>query len=189
MRKIVIFASGTGSNARKIVEYFKKHPTISVEMILSNNAQAGVLEMAQSHKIPTRVFSREEFKKSETILNLLKKINPDLIALAGFLWLVPKNLVQAFPNKIVNIHPALLHKFGGKGMYGMHVHKAVHEAGEKESGPTIHYVNEHFDEGEIIFQARVGLTPEDSPADIGTKVLQLEHEHFPKVIERLLGKE
>jgi len=171
------------------VEHFEQHPTVSVAMILSNNARAGVLEMAQHHSIPTRVFNRDEFRNSDVVLDLLQEIDPDLIALAGFLWLVPRNLVQAFTNKIVNIHPALLPKFGGKGMYGANVHKAVHEAGEKESGPTIHYVNEKFDEGEIIFQARVGLASNDSPEDIAAKVLQLEHEHFPRVIESLLQGE
>lgn len=186
MKNIAIFASGTGSNARKIIEYFADHPRIRVALVVSNKATAPVLAMAADHGIPTLVLSRARFYETEALLADLAGI--DLIVLAGFLWLVPPYLVAAFPQRIVNIHPALLPKYGGQGMYGTHVHTAVHTAGEKESGITIHFVDTAYDEGQIIFQARCALTPEDDPAAIARKVLALEHAHFAPVIAQLLTK-
>ena len=186
MKRIAIFASGTGSNARKIVEHFSANDDVSVSLIISNRSKAKVLEMAQSHGIKRLIIDRPYFYESEEIVSLLKEKKIDLIVLAGFLWLVPKYLVQAFPNQIVNIHPALLPKFGGKGMYGMNVHRAVKEAGEKESGLTIHFVNENYDEGGYIFKAACQLDDSDSPEEIAAKVLKMEHKYFPKVVERVL---
>jgi phosphoribosylglycinamide formyltransferase-1 len=185
---IAIFASGTGSNARKIVEYFANNPHIHVRLIVSNRAKAPVLAMATDHGIATQLLTRQAFYESEDILATLRAYDIDLIVLAGFLWLVPTYLVQAYDRRIINIHPALLPDYGGKGMYGMHVHRAVKAAGEPESGMTIHYVNAQYDEGDIIFQARCALRSEDSPEEIAAKVLRLEHRHFAPTIEQLLEK-
>ena len=161
MIQIAIFASGSGSNAENIVQYFKDHPTISVSLILTNNKNAKVLDRAERLEVKSVVFNRQEFAKSDYVLeHHLKDI--DYVILAGFLWMVPKNLIEAFPNKIINIHPALLPNYGGKGMYGINVHNAVVANKEPKSGITIHYVNEFYDEGEIIFQAEVALTSEDT---------------------------
>jgi phosphoribosylglycinamide formyltransferase-1 len=185
---IAIFASGSGSNAQKIAEHFSNHSDIKIELILSNNSNAFVLERAQNLKIQTSVFNRSSFYNSEDVLEVLKANKIDFIVLAGFMWLVPRYLVKAFPNKIVNIHPALLPKFGGKGMFGDHVHKAVAEAGENESGITIHFVNEHYDEGNIIFQAKCPVLENDSAEMIADKVHQLEYEHYSYVIESVVKK-
>jgi phosphoribosylglycinamide formyltransferase-1 len=184
VQKIAIFASGTGSNARKIVEHFKNHPDIEVNLVVSNRANAKVLDMAAEHGIPSLIVQRQTFYETEALLEQLRGI--DLIALAGFLWLIPDYLVRHFPRRIINIHPALLPKYGGKGMYGQHVHQAVKAAGETESGITIHYVNKHYDEGRVIFQASCKLDPKDEAEDIARKVLALEHQHFAPVIEQLL---
>ena len=184
MKKIVIFASGGGSNAESIINHFKDKE-VEVSAFFVNNPNAGAIKRAANHNIPCVVFNREEFKSGE-VLDKLNAINPDLIVLAGFLWLIPSDMVKAYPNKIINIHPALLPKFGGKGMHGSNVHIAVKEAGEIESGPTIHFVNEHYDEGNIIHQAKCVILPTDTADDIAAKVLKLEHEHYPKVIEKLL---
>lgn len=186
MHHIAIFASGTGSNARKIVEYFDGHPSIRVAVVVSNKADAPVLDMARAHGIPTVVIDRQSFYGTEALMAHLANI--DLLVLAGFLWLVPAWLVERFPQRIINIHPALLPNYGGKGMYGMHVHQAVHAAGDAESGITIHYVNAHYDEGQTLFQARCPIATADTPADIAAKVLALEHQHFAPVIEQLLTK-
>lgn len=188
MSNIAIFASGTGSNARKIIEYFKNKADIDVKLVLSNKSSAPVLDMARSHGISTLTFDRNNFYKTEGLLEQLHQYQTDFIVLAGFLWLVPPYLVRAYTGKIVNIHPALLPKYGGPGMYGRHVHEAVKKAGETESGMTIHFVNEAYDEGDIIFQASCRLQPEDSPEDIAKRVLKLEHEHFAPVIEQLITK-
>jgi len=185
---LAIFASGTGSNARKIVEHFKDHPDIQVRLIVSNKPTAPVLGLGSEYGLDTLVLDRETFYQTDDTLATLRAYDIDLIVLAGFLWLVPATLVAAFPQRIINIHPALLPKYGGKGMYGMHVHRAVWDAGEKESGITIHYVNEHYDEGDIIFQARCALSPRDRPEDIAAKVRQLEHQYFAPTIEQLLKK-
>ncbi|MBS7563976.1 phosphoribosylglycinamide formyltransferase [Mucilaginibacter sp. Bleaf8] len=186
--RIAIFASGSGSNAQKIMEHFNSHPEGEVVLVLTNNPQAYVLQRADNFEIPTHVFTRQEFYQTDEVVKILKNIQVDLIVLAGFLWLVPQSLLQAFPNQIINIHPALLPKYGGKGMYGDNVHKAVLANGETESGITIHFVNEHFDEGEMIHQAKYKIEPGDTLDIIKFKGQQLEHQYFPKVIEGLLKK-
>jgi phosphoribosylglycinamide formyltransferase 1 len=187
-KRIAIFASGSGSNAQKIMEHFKRNPEAEVVLILTNNPQAYVLQRADNFEIPSHIFSRHEFYETDGIIRLLKNLQVDLIVLAGFLWLVPPTLLKAFPNKIINLHPALLPKFGGKGMYGDHVHKAVLAAGEDESGITIHFVNEKFDEGEILHQSRFKIEAGDNLEMIKFKGQQLEHQNFPRVIESLLKK-
>jgi len=186
MKRIALFASGTGSNALKIIEYFQEHPQIQCEILLSNKAKAPALEMAAKHGLKTRVLNRTEFYQSDKIVAELKDQSIDLLVLAGFLWLIPENLIAAFPNQIINIHPALLPKYGGKGMYGMNVHRAVAENQETESGITIHYVNAAYDEGAILFQTSCTLSPADTPEMIRSKVLRLEHQHFAPQIEKLL---
>lgn len=189
MKNIAIFASGGGSNARKIIEHFENSDLAQVVLVVSNKKDAGVLDIARAHHIPTHLINRAYFYDSKEILAVLDECKIDLIVLAGFLWLVPGYLIEAFPRKIVNIHPALLPLFGGKGMYGAHVHAAVKAAGMKESGITIHYANEQYDAGDIIFQATCALNEEDTPETIARKVLALEHEYFPKVIERVMSYE
>lgn len=183
MKKIAIFASGSGSNAENIIHYFKDSASVEVTMILTNNASAGVIERGKRLDIPVVVFSRSNFSQSDTVIRLLKNNGTDWIILAGFLWLVPENLIRAFPDRIINIHPALLPAYGGKGMWGHHVHEAVVRNGEKESGITIHYVNEHYDEGETIFQAKCEVAPSDTPESVAQKVHELEYRYFPGVIE------
>jgi phosphoribosylglycinamide formyltransferase-1 len=187
-KRIAIFASGSGSNAQKIMEHFKSNTDAEVVLILTNNPQAYVLQRADNFEIPSHIFTRHEFYDTDDVISLLKNLQVDLIVLAGFLWLVPQSLLNAFPNKIINLHPALLPKFGGKGMYGDNVHKAILEAGEEESGITIHFVNAQFDEGEIIHQSRFKIEPGDNLEMVKFKGQQLEHQHFPKVIENLLKK-
>ena len=187
-KRIAIFASGSGSNAQKIMEHFKRSSEAEVVLILTNNPQAYVLQRADNFEIPSHIFSRHEFYETDNVIRLLKNLQVDLVVLAGFLWLVPPALLQAFPNKIINLHPALLPKFGGKGMYGDHVHKAVLVANEPESGITIHFVNEKFDEGEILHQSRFKIEPGDNLEMIKFKGQQLEHQYFPRVIESLLKK-
>lgn len=188
MLNIAIFASGAGSNARKIIEYFKNSPDIRVALVVSNKKDAGVLDIAREHGIPTQVIDRQMFYETQDLPGILKKHEISFIVLAGFLWLLPSYLVKTYEKRIVNIHPALLPKFGGKGMYGMRVHEAVQKSGETESGITIHWVNEHYDEGDIVFQASCPVSPGDTPADIARKVQQLEHRHFPNVIEKLINR-
>ena len=187
-KRIAIFASGSGSNAQKIMEHFKHNPEAEVVLVLTNNPQAYVLQRADNFEIPTHIFTRHEFYQTDDVIRLLKNLQVDLIVLAGFLWLVPTALLSAFPNKIINLHPALLPKFGGKGMYGDYVHKAVLAANEEESGITIHFASEHFDEGEIIHQSKFKIEPDDNLEVIKFKGQQLEYQHFPKVIEGLLKK-
>jgi phosphoribosylglycinamide formyltransferase 1 len=184
--RIAIFASGTGSNARKVIEHFKDHPSVQVALVVSNKKDAGVLDIAKEYNIDTLIVSKSTFYETEDILKHLSNYKISFIVLAGFLLLVPQYIISRFNKKIVNIHPALLPKFGGKGMFGSHVHEAVKAAGETETGITIHYCNEHYDEGSTIFQARCAVAPDDTPQDIARKVLALEHEHFAKVIDRLL---
>ncbi|GIJ93576.1 phosphoribosylglycinamide formyltransferase [Capnocytophaga stomatis] len=186
MRKIIIFASGSGSNAERIATYFKENDEVEVSLILSNNPKAGVLERAKRLQIPSVVFDRQAFYHSEVVLDIVKSQKPDLIILAGFLWKFPENIIEKFPNKIVNIHPSLLPKYGGKGMYGSFVHQAVIENKETESGITIHYVNENYDEGAIIFQAKTTVSENDTPDSLAEKIHQLEYKHFPEVIASLL---
>ncbi len=186
--RLAIFASGGGSNARRIIEYFKADPHVEISVLVCNNPQAGVLKVAMDHQVPFILINKESFYKSTQLLEQLQYRQVDWIILAGFLWLVPAYLLQAYPDHVVNIHPALLPKYGGKGMYGHHVHEAVKAAGEKESGMTIHLVNEHYDQGRILFQGRCDLTPGDTAETIAAKVLQLEHLHYPRVIDSLVNK-
>ena len=185
-KRIVLFASGSGSNVENIVRYFRDRPDITIAMVLTNKSDAKVLERCNNLNISALYFNRTAFSKSDGVLDILKGLKPDLIVLAGFLLKIPKNLIDYFPNKIINIHPALLPKYGGKGMYGKHVHRAVKKQGEKETGITIHYVNKNYDEGAIIYQAKTALSEEDTVETIAQKVHALEYEHFPRVIERLL---
>lgn len=185
-KRLAIFASGSGSNAEKIAEYFANHPDIVVTLILSNNPQAGVIARARRLHIPVVLFDRKTFYDTPKVIEILQNEHIDLVVLAGFMMLIPEAMVQAFPNKIVNIHPALLPKYGGKGMYGHFVHEAVVAAQEPESGISIHYVNERYDEGNIIFQATCPVMPDDMPEDVARKVQVLEHQHYPEVVEKLL---
>lgn len=187
-KRIAIFASGSGSNAQKIMEHFKRSSDAEVVLILTNNPHAYVLQRADNFEVPSHIFTRNEFYNTEDVIKLLKNLQVDLIVLAGFLWLVPVSLLKAFPNKIINLHPALLPKYGGAGMYGDHVHKAVLANKEEESGITIHFVNEMFDEGEIIHQSKFRIEPGDNLEMIKFKGQQLEHQHFPRVVESLLKK-
>lgn len=186
MKRIAIFASGTGSNAEVIIRHFEMHRDAQVTLLVSNKAGAGAIRVAQDYGVETMVVDREQFYGHNSIKKELDFRGIDLIVLAGFLWLIPPVLIKTFPDRIVNIHPALLPKFGGKGMYGKHVHSAVLAAGEKESGITVHYVNEHFDEGTHIAQFTCAVDAEDTPETLAAKVQQLEHEHFAGTIERLL---
>ncbi|MBW6459479.1 MAG: phosphoribosylglycinamide formyltransferase [Bacteroidales bacterium] len=188
MHHIAIFASGSGSNAQQITEYFRTHPDIRVRLILCNNPEAYVLKRADNMGIPSYLFNREEFYTSETVLKVLQDYEISFLVLAGFLWLVPDYLLKGYPGRIINIHPALLPKFGGKGMYGEKVHQAVIRSGEKRTGISIHYVNERYDEGDIIFQASFKIMPDDTPESIAEKVHALEYRHFPGVIEEVLKK-
>ena len=188
MTRIAILASGSGSNAEEITRYFSQSEEAEVVLILTNNPSAYVLERAKRLNVPTEVFSREELMKTDKVLNILKNYDIDFIVLAGFLLLVPKNLIEAFPDRIVNIHPALLPKYGGKGMYGDRVHTAVKEAGDLESGITIHFVNDHYDEGTTIFQATCPITNEDTPETLARKVHALEYKYYPEVIASVISK-
>lgn len=186
MKKIAILASGSGSNAENIYNYFKNNKQVEVALIVSNKQDAYVLKRAENLNIESVVFSKNDFETTEKVLDFLKNKNIDFIVLAGFLLKVPANIINAYPNRIINIHPALLPKYGGKGMYGDNVHKAVCQAGEAESGITIHYVNENYDEGNIIFQAKCPVSKEDTYEDIAKKVHILEYTHFPEIIESVI---
>ncbi len=188
MKRIVIFASGSGTNAENIIKYFQKNNIANVVRVLSNKKDAKVLDRSNGLNVSCMYFSRNDFYDSDKVLNLLIE-EADLIVLAGFLWRVPENIIKMFSNKIVNIHPALLPKYGGKGMYGMHVHNTVIANKEKETGITIHYVNEHYDEGAVILQKKVGVDESDTPESIAKKIHQLEYKYFPKVIEEILLKD
>lgn len=180
--KVAIFASGSGTNAERMFEHFKNHERISIVLLLSNNPGAFALQRAAKANIPTMVFNREQLKQGD-VLKWLEEYGVTHVVLAGFLWLIPSNLTEAFPNKIVNIHPALLPKFGGKGMYGAKVHEAVKASGEKETGITIHLVNEKYDDGAIIFQGKTPIGIDDTPDHIAEKVHALEYAHYPQVVE------
>jgi len=185
MKRIVILASGSGTNAENIIKYFKNHSDIAVTKVLSNKKDAKVLERAKNFGIENLSFNRNDFSITNKMLNLLKE-DADYVILAGFLWKLPQGIIDAFPNKIINIHPALLPNYGGKGMYGMHVHNSVVSNKEKESGITIHFVNENYDEGAIIFQAKVAVNSTDTAEDVATKIHTLEHAHFPVIIEKVI---
>lgn len=184
--RIAIFASGAGTNAEKIIEHFTGHPRVKVALVVCNKPDAGVVNIAAHHQVPVLLIEKELFFRGDAYVAALKQREIGFIVLAGFLWKVPAALIQAYPNRIINIHPALLPKYGGKGMYGRHVHEAVIAAGEKESGITIHYVNEHFDEGAPIFQATCIVEPGDTPESLAQKVHVLEHRHFPRVVEEVV---
>ena len=186
MKKIALFASGTGSNAKKLIGCFSGSKEISVALLLSNRSNVGALEIAKASGVPAFVFSKEEFYNSSKILDKLISENIDIIVLAGFLIKIPDNILKAYENKIINIHPALLPDFGGKGMYGLNVHKAVIESGKTESGITIHLVNENYDEGKILFQAKCSVLENDTPETLAARVQELEHNYFPKTIERFI---
>ena len=186
--RLAIFASGSGTNAEAIMNHFKQHSSAKVVLLLSNNSEAFALERAKKFNVPTKVFTRQQWKESEIVLEWLAQKEVTHVILAGFLWLVPQYLIQAYPDKIINIHPALLPKFGGKGMYGMKVHESVKSMGEKETGITIHVVNQHYDEGEILFQSKCSVDESDTPVTIAQKVHELEYAHFPGVIEKWIAK-
>lgn len=186
--KIAILASGSGTNAENIIRYFRDNQSIEVALVISNKKDAYVLERAHRLNVPIAVFSKQEFEEGNRILSLLEDYEIGFVVLAGFLLRVPDVLLEAYPDKIVNIHPALLPKFGGKGMYGDRVHEAVVAAGEKESGITIHYINEHYDSGNIIFQAKCPVLMTDAPHDVATKVHTLEYKYFPRIIEEVIDK-
>lgn len=185
MKKIIVFASGSGTNAENIIKYFSNIEIAKVVSVFTNNASAKVIERAKNHQIPVEIFEKNELLE-RNVLQKLQKIDPDLIVLAGFLLKFPENIIEQYPNKIINIHPALLPKYGGKGMYGMHIHRAIVNNKEKETGISIHYVNENYDEGGIIFQQNVVLTDEDTPETVAEKIHELEQKHFPEIIHRIL---
>lgn len=185
MIKIVIFASGSGTNAENIIRYFQATKSASVEAVFTNKADAQVIQRAEKYQVPSQVFTKNDLETGK-VLQEINAIQPDLIVLAGFLLKFPESIVAEYPNKIINIHPALLPKYGGKGMYGMHVHRAVVDNKESKTGITIHYVNENYDEGNIIFQKEVTVLISDTPEVVAAKIHELEQDHFPVVIEKLL---
>ena len=185
MIKIVIFASGSGTNAENIIRYFQATKSASVEAVFTNKADAQVIQRAEKYQVPSQVFTKNDLETGK-VLQEINAIQPDLIVLAGFLLKFPQSIVAEYPDKIINIHPALLPKYGGKGMYGMHVHRAVVENKESKTGITIHYVNENYDEGNIIFQKEVTVLISDTPEVVAAKIHELEQDHFPVVIEKLL---
>ncbi|MHA4894539.1 phosphoribosylglycinamide formyltransferase [Pedobacter sp. PWIIR3] len=187
-KHIAIFASGSGSNAQKLMEHFKRDAEAEIALVLTNNPDAYVLQRADNFEIPSHVFDRNEFYHTDNIIDLLKNLDIDLIVLAGFLWLIPKNLIDEYPGRIINIHPAILPKFGGKGMYGDFVHKAVMAANEPEGGITIHYVDANYDEGEFIYQAKYKIDKGDNLEMVKFKGQQLEHLHYPRVVESIIKK-
>ncbi len=187
-KRIAIFASGSGSNAENFIAYFEKKEGAKVVLVLSNKADAGVVDRAQRLGVPCEVFQNAQWREGNPIVETLQKHQIDFIVLAGFLLRVPEALLHAFPNRIVNIHPALLPRHGGKGMYGDRVHQAVIEAGDTETGITIHYINEHYDEGGTIFQATCPVHPGDTPQEVAQRVHQLEYQYYPHVVEQLLYK-
>jgi len=187
MTRIAIFASGAGSNALKIIEYFRQHETIAIALVVCNKAGAGVINIAETNRIPVLMIDKERFFRGDGHVADLHSFNIDFIVLAGFLWKIPVTLTNAFPSSIINIHPALLPAYGGKGMYGMNVHTAIINAREKESGITIHFVDEHYDNGDIIFQERVAIDAADTPETLAAKIHMLEHSHFPRIIEQVIN--
>lgn len=187
-KQIAIFASGAGSNAKKIIQYFEGNKSILIKLIVCNKPGAGVIEIAGDYNIPVLMIEKERFFRGDGYLHELNSFKIDFIVLAGFLWKIPEALIQHFRNRIINIHPALLPKYGGKGMYGSKVHEAVIAAGETESGITIHYVDEHYDNGDVIFQAKCQVLPNDSAETLAEKIHRLEHENFPRVVEECVNR-
>ena len=188
LTRIAIFASGAGSNAQKIIDHFRNSDHIKISLIVCNNPGAGVLAIAANENVPAIVIDKEKFFRGNSYADELKEKKIGFIVLAGFLWKIPDTLIKAYPGKIINIHPALLPNYGGKGMYGNHVHEVVITAGEKETGITIHYVDGHYDNGDIIFQARCPVLENDTAASLAERIHQLEHQHYPQVIENILKK-
>lgn len=186
MKKIAIFASGSGTNAQRIIEYFSGNNSVQISIVLSNRKDAFVLERAKNLNVANLYFTKDQLYTNGFVLDLLLELHIDLIVLAGFLWFVPAEILRAFPRKIINIHPALLPKYGGRGMYGLKVHEAVKQNHDNESGITIHYVNEKYDEGETIFQAVCPVIPQDNAEDIADKVHLLEYRYYPEIIEKIL---
>lgn len=186
MHSLIIFASGRGSNAQAIIDHFRSNGKAKVSLVVTNKADAGVIDIAEQEQIPFLIVNNKTLNES-LLIDQLQSYNPSLIVLAGFLKKIPDSMVAAFPNKIINIHPALLPKYGGKGMYGAHVHNAVIEAKEQESGITIHYVNEKYDDGATIIQARCTIDNSDNPDSLAQKIHKLEHFYYPRTIEFLLG--
>lgn len=185
MKRIAIFASGEGTNAERIIRYFEGNKAVEITLVVTNKEQAGVIRRAENLKVPAMYLPAKDFKEGK-INEVMRHHQIDFIVLAGFLLHVPDSLLEDYPNRMINIHPSLLPKFGGKGMYGSRVHEAVLSAGETESGITIHYINERYDEGGIILQAHCPVMPDDTPDSLATRVHQLEYEHYPKVVEKLL---
>jgi formyltetrahydrofolate-dependent phosphoribosylglycinamide formyltransferase len=188
MKSIAIFASGTGTNAEKIIMHFQHHPEIAIKVIVCNKPEAGVLTIARTHGIPFLIIEKEKFFRGDHYVPELRAMKIDLVVLAGFLWKIPAGFIAAFRGKIINIHPSLLPAYGGKGMYGTIVHQAVITAGEKESGITIHLVDELYDHGEVIFQARCSVEDEDTATSLANKIHQLEHQYYPQIIEELASR-
>jgi len=186
MKTIAILASGSGTNAQNLIEYFNKTVEKKVILVLSNKKDAKVLERAEKLGTPTEIFDRDDLYENGRVLNILSRLDPDLVVLAGFLWLVPSDILKKFQNRVVNIHPALLPKYGGKGMFGMNVHRAILQNRESRSGISIHYVNEEYDQGDIIFQAYCDIEVSETPESLASKVHQLEYKHFPEVVNDLL---
>jgi phosphoribosylglycinamide formyltransferase-1 len=187
--KLAVFASGAGSNAQKLIGYFKDSSLATVALVVCNKPEAGVLGIAAKEGIPTLLIEKENFFRGDAYLPTLQSHNIGFLVLAGFLWKIPAALIEAYPRRIVNIHPALLPKFGGKGMYGQYVHEAVLQAGERETGITIHYVDEHYDNGDIIFQTACPVLSTDTPESIANRIHELEHVYYPKVVEDVLREE
>jgi formyltetrahydrofolate-dependent phosphoribosylglycinamide formyltransferase len=188
VKNLVIFASGAGSNAQQIIHYFRDSESIRVALVVSNRPNAGVLNIAAKENIPVLIIEKERFFRGDAYINELRAVHCDLIVLAGFLWKIPQALIDAYPRSIINIHPALLPKYGGRGMYGQYVHEAVIQAGEMESGITVHYVDEHYDHGDVIFQAACPVLDDDDKETLAGRIHQLEHLHYPRVIEKLLTR-
>jgi phosphoribosylglycinamide formyltransferase-1 len=185
--QLAVFASGTGSNAQMLIDYFNRSASARVTLVVCNKPGAGVVSIADKANIPVLLIEKERFFRSDGYVPLLQDKNIGFVVLAGFLWKIPKSLIDAFPRRIVNIHPALLPKFGGKGMYGHYVHEAVLQAGEVESGITIHYVDEHYDNGDIIFQTACPILDSDTPESIAQRIHQLEHLHYPRIVEKVIS--
>jgi len=186
MKRIVIFASGSGTNAENLINFFKNRNNASVTLVLTNNPYAKVLDRCKKLQVSAMSFNKIALTETNDVLNVLKASKPDLIILAGFLWKFPEAILNEFPNKVINVHPALLPKYGGKGMYGMHVHEAVVANKETQTGITIHYVNEHYDDGAVIFQATCDVNSDDTAQDVAAKIHELEMVHFPRVVEKIL---
>jgi phosphoribosylglycinamide formyltransferase-1 len=185
-KRLALFASGSGTNVENIIRFFRNSPHITTSLVVCNNPEAGVIDRARNYNIPVKIIDKQELNSAEFALYLKKEASIDFIVLAGFLWLIPPVLIREFPDRIVNIHPALLPKYGGKGMYGMNVHRRVLEEGEKKSGISIHYVNENYDEGNLIFQAFCPVEPGDGPEDLAQRVHDLEYRHYPEQIKKLV---